>query len=160
MYKDTYNLVCWMNKFNTKQKLRIEANTLDLYTTEPTIFTELLPISGLVHEVDITNPNLKIDEIECDKLPLDKYQYRVILKEGKLNDTKLIEVITDLNNEGNIKITNRRLHDMIEYRNTYGDWFYVEDDHSLTLVNLVLGDRISRVLRYKERDSNEKRTME
>lgn len=157
-YKDTYKLIQWMNTLG-KPKLRIEARTLDLYTSDPTIFTKLIKVSTLVHEVSLVNPNIKTDEIECDNLPLDKYKYRVILKEGRVNDN-VLNCLENFNEDGTIKITKQRLDRIKQYRNNYGDWFYVETDHQLTLVNLSFGEKIQRVLEYIMRRNNETRTME
>jgi len=157
-YRDTYKLIQWTNKLGSP-KLRVEGRTLDLYTTEPTMFTKILKVSNLVHEISLVNPALKTDEIECSKLPLDKYKYRVILKEGRVNEN-LLQVLQDFNNEGIIKITKRRLGDIKTYHNSYGDWFYVGTEHDLTLINLSFGDKIQRVLEYVVRRDDEARTME
>ena len=157
-YRDTYKLIQWMNTLGNP-KLRIENRTLDLYTTNPTIFTKLLKVSNLVHEISLVNPALKTDEIECEKLPLDKYKYRVILKEGLVHEN-LLKVLQDFDKEGTIKITQRRLGDIKTYRNSYGDWFYVGTEHDLTLINLTFGNTIQRVLENVVRRNAGTRTME
>ena len=88
----------------TKPKLRIEANHVDLYTNDANIFSLLHEVADLVHEVDLVNPNIKSDEIECDKLPLDKYQYRVILKDKCRNARYNLISNNRFNDEGSIKL--------------------------------------------------------
>lgn len=151
-YQATYELIQWMyNTLGEYPKLRVEGNHVDFYTNEPELFTPLLDVAELIHEVDLVNPEIKADEIECDNFPLDKYQYRVILKDKCRKDTLSIKVIKDLNEQGSIKVTDRRLAEMTKHKPSHwpiGDWIYVEDEYNLTLVNLALGNFISRVIKY------------
>ena len=153
-YQSTYELIQWMyEKIGDKPKLRVEAHHVDLYTNDANIFSLLHEVGELVHEIDLVNPDINSNEIECDKLPLDKYRYRVILKDKCRADTSVIDVIKKLNEEGSIRVTPRRIANMKQnasqrYMIPNGDWIYVEDDHNLTLVDLVLGNYISRVIKY------------
>lgn len=147
-FQHTFTLCKWLMENFEKPKIRVESNTVDFYVTDPQAFTPLEMIGSLVWEIDLVNPNLAINEIECDNFPLDKYEYRVILKEVKLKNDNILNVIDELNSQGDIKITDRRLSDFKKFRNSHGDWLYVKDDYTLTIVNLAFGHLISRVLKY------------
>lgn len=155
-YKRTYELIQWMYEvLGERPKLRVEGHHVDLYTNDPEIFSLLQNIGEMVHEVDLVNPKIKPNEIECDNFPLDKYKYRVILKDRCRKDASLIKVIKDLHEQGTIKVTDRRLADMNSKRLgifPYGDWIYVENEHNLTLIDLVLGNFISRVIKYIKKE--------
>jgi hypothetical protein len=152
-YRDTYKVAQWLSNTykDSKPKLRIEWQTLDLYTSDPSIFTKLQAIGDMVTEVSLVSPSIGINEVERDKLPLDKYKYRVILKDRHRKDPSIIETIKQFNANGTIKMTDLRLSNMKKWRSTWGDWFYVEDDYALTLVHLTLGDNVSKVLKYVRR---------
>jgi len=153
-YEDTYKLIQWMyDTLGEKPKLRIEGNIVDFYTNDHNIFSLLQEVDQLIHEINLVNPKIKSNEIECDNFPLEKYKYRVILKDKCRKNESIINIINDLNTQETIKVTDRRLADMstLAHRNygiPFGDWIYVEDDHNLTLVDLVLGNSISRVIKY------------
>ena len=157
-YRKTYELIQWMYEVIGEQpKLRIEGHHVDLYTNDPEIFSLLQSVGEMVHEIDLVSPKIKPNEIECDNFPLDKYKYRVILKDRCRKDTSLIKVIIELNEQGTIKITDRRLADMKRHKPgghwPIGDWLYVEDEHNLTLIDLVLGNFISRVIKYVKKEN-------
>ena len=157
-YRKTYELIQWMYEvLGERPKLRVEGHHVDLYTNDPEIFSLLQSVGEMVHEVNLVSPKIKPNEIECDNFPLDKYKYRVILKDRCRKDTSLIKVIIELNEQGTIKITDRRLADMKRLKlNKFhwpiGDWIYVEDEHNLTIIDLVLGNFISRVIKYVKKE--------
>ena len=156
-YKQTFELIQWMySTIGPKPKLSIEGTNVDFYTNDPNVFSLLEDVASYVYEVDLVNPKIKSDEIECDNFPLDKYQYRVILKDKCRQNTLTTKVITDLNDQGVIKVTDRRLAEMNKNKPNghwpIGDWIYVEDDYNLTLVDLTLGEFISRVIKYIKKE--------
>jgi|TARA_B110001454_G_scaffold157009_1_gene146284 hypothetical protein len=156
-YQSTYELIQWMyENIDEKPKLRIEGHHVDLYTNDPKIFSLLHGVGDMVHEINLVNPIIESNEIECDNFPLDKYRYRVILKDRCRKNISLIKVIIDLNEQGTVKVTDRRLADMKKHKPgghwPIGDWLYVENEHNLTLVDLVLGNFISRVIKYVKKE--------
>lgn len=157
-YESTFELIKWMyDNLGPNPKLRIEGTNVDFYTNDHNTFSLLEDVASYVYEVDLVNPKIQSDEIECDKFPLDKYQYRVILKDKCRQNTLTTKVISDLNEQGVIKVTDRRLAEMTKTKPgghwPIGDWLYVEDEYNLTLVDLALGEFISRVIKYVKKEN-------
>ena len=67
-------------------------------------------------------------------------------------DANPANALLALDKTGEVNITDKRKINWTRYNMFYKDWFYVEDDPTLTNVHLILGSKVHRVVEYKERD--------
>ena len=139
---------------NDVETVRIEGNTVDVYWNDLNWLNNVREsgLSDCVWKINLCDPTTKADEEFVDFLPLDKYRYRVILKEMRNIDTNQVNALLELDKTGEVNITDKRKINWTRYNMFYKDWFYVEDDLTLTNVHLILGSKVHRVVEYKERN--------
>lgn len=139
---------------NNLTNIRMEGGTVDVYWSNLDWLNNIREdgLTDSVWKISLCDPITKPDEELVDSLPLDKYRYRVILKEQKRIETNKVNALLDLDSSGDISITDRRKINWKQYNMYYKDWFYVQDDITLTTVNLILGSDVHRVIEYKRRE--------
>lgn len=151
--KESYKLLQFLMR-NNLQHIRMEGSAVDVYWDNLDWIDNAIEtkFSSNVFQISLCDPNIKPDEEAVDELPLDKYQYRVILKDMRNIESNKVTALLDLNQEGNIKITERRIGSWTEQRMFYKDWFYAEDEMALTTVSLILGTDIHKVVKFVRRN--------
>ena len=151
--KNSYKTLQFLMK-NDVETVRIEGSTVDVYWNNLNWLNNVREsgLSDCVWKISLCDPTTKADEEYVDFLPLDKYRYRVILKEMKNIDANQVNALLALDKTGEVNITDKRKINWTRYNMFYKDWFYVEDDLTLTNVHLILGSKVHRVVEYKERD--------
>lgn len=123
----------------TNYEIRIEHPLLSFYSNNFNNCVELanLEISRTKY-VSVSN-NLKPNTVYLPKI---KYGFRVTM--GRTRSNHLSFLNWSKNND-KIKITKNCYNDLARDKSWGGNYFYVKDEKSLTLVKMFLGSEISRI---------------
>jgi hypothetical protein len=147
-------------------QIRVEGSHFNLFCKDTDIFNSIVsklnnwinniyePSSQEELEFLLDNNNKRI---LCDKLPYEKYTYKVVMKGAGTNISDQFYNWSKNYGEDKIKISPQTIKWMTGYYYYKQDpFFYVADGPMLTMARLFLGDRVRKVYEYVPRDTLEK----
>lgn len=159
-YKNKKNLIALSNfllSLNGDYSKRIERDSIDFYTNDPNIHTNICNRFASVLRSSYIPPDNFKDELDtnkyiiCKKLPHKKYKFKVYLLPHKLKNSKeeKIKYIDWLAKQKAVRISHVTQRWFIQT-----DWYwdrrymYVEDEQTLLLVQMRNPNVIGRVYEY------------
>jgi len=153
------SLISILNNYNKKSwRKRLEGDCIDFYTNEKSLYDKLCdnfsehcvirfePKKG--HEYQLINSD---KEIFVDKLPHDKYNYKVFLKPHKVSKEDKPALISWLEKQ-KPKITfTESIKKWVLSNETNWDrrYIYIDNESTLLMIKLRSQDIIGRVLKYR-----------
>ena len=162
--KTLLSFISEFEKINLEKiKCRAEWNTLNFYTDNVQDY-EFIKKTLRQWVVKVTEPasqeelelltSSNVKSVLCNKLPYEKFQYRVIIKTGMPvnNRQKFLEWLNNFSES--IRATEKTIQWLLgEYRYLQDPYIYVESTKQLTFVKLFLGQYVSRCEEYVVRDT-------
>jgi hypothetical protein len=155
--KEIRNLATTLGSFNEFQ-LRIENKYLDIYVNDQIYLDQILnKFKSSIKHYFIPHPKLMQDSIKskdivANKLPYDRYRYKVYIKAHAIRD--------DSQKKNYLKWLETQ-YPKIRISDSTKDWFintnwnwdrrymYVEDEHTLLLAKLRQGDVLGSIYTYQ-----------
>ena len=162
--KNTLNALLPKYYFRDDIQFRFESGWCQIYLNDPGLFDEIVKeLSPWIIELYTPETDAVKDflfdnkrKIICSKLPRDKYNYKITLKntihwEG--NDKKNFKkwLLTTFKEKVHISKTTEH---WLEggYRYVQAPFFYVEDSASYSMIGLYISEKIKKVEQYILRD--------
>ena len=142
-----------------KMKFRIQEKHAIFYTNK-SLAQEL--IDGFWHfwydatEVDLNARLLKKNQVICKRIPHGKYPYQIHLKKDTHQhlDDKDRDALWNIlsNNKNNCLVSHRYVYDFLsgKAKFCYEGYFYVKDEKMLTMINLLAGKGIKKIVNFIE----------
>lgn len=143
-------------------KVRAESNTMSLYlldeATHDSLVRELKPY---IRSVTIPDSNEDLEKlysknhiVMCNKLPHNKYEYRLMLKENMPEKAKE-NLANWINNAGDDVSVPGKTDSWIRGSRTwiYDPFIYAKSSKHLTMLSLILGSSVKRIYEYVLRDT-------
>lgn len=137
---------------------RSNLSRLELMTTDESVFNNLCTLlderieAAYAPEEGFARQSMQDDMqiILCDKLPFNKYEFRVTIRTSKCPNSVRQEMYSWLEScsEDLVKKPRGLMKWLGGYRYPSTNYFYVADENTRLLACLILGDNISRIERY------------
>ena len=107
-------------------------------------------------EVDINARLLKKNQVICKRIPHGQYPYQIHLKKDTHQhlDDKDRDALWNIlsNNKNNCLVSHRYVYDFLsgKAKFCYEGYFYVKDEKMLTMINLLAGKSIKKIVNFIE----------
>ena len=107
-------------------------------------------------EVDINARLLKKNQVICKRIPHGQYPYQIHLKKDTHQhlDDKDRDALWNIlsNNKNNCLVSHRYVYDFLsgKAKFCYEGYFYVRDEKMLTMINLLAGKGIKKIVNFIE----------
>lgn len=136
---------------NPDSTVRVEyPNRLGIYSNDKEWLESIIP---KVTAIEFHEPKEKFSEL-LDENPhvmlttQKEYKYKILFKGYSANPNSYPEFATWCkNNKDKIRITDQSISHLEKKYNMEGRYFFIKDDKTLTLINLMIGSQLGRVYR-------------
>jgi len=143
-------------------KVRVEMNTMSFYLLDSSTYESLVKDLKLyIQSVTVPDSNEDLERLNsknhiivCNKLPHNKYEYRLMLKEN-LSEKAKESLVIWINNAGDEVSVPGKTDTWLRGDRSwiYDPYIYAKSSKNLTMLSLILGSSIKRIYEYVLRDT-------